>query len=121
MSFPKVTPPQNGFHPDGIGVRGRHAAREKPGVRDQSRLRQAHPVRFLDEAIRRFVEADMPVEPDPEQLQIDPAEPSDQMIVACALGVGILRRPVRNKRVLGVNIDLTEEVFAHKARVTSPV
>ena len=64
-----------------------------------------------------LVEADMTVQTNAEQLQIDAAEGLDASIVVSALFCKVVGAAVGNKGVLAANVDMVKEIGLHKVAV----
>ena len=69
------------------------------------------------EGIARLVEADVPVVPQAQKLQIDAAGLRDCLLVSVARRLGIIHRAVGYMCLLDVDIDVVEEVVLHEVTV----
>ena len=76
---------------------------------------------LFGKTVARFVKADMSVVSDAEQLQIDAAERTDQLIVTRAFFGRIRGASVWNKGVFRFYVDRVKEVFSHKTGITSGI
>src|SRR5207244_3239896 len=64
-----------------------------------------------------LIEADVPVAPDAQNLQVDAAGIADHLLVPLAIGFGILRQPVGHVGLLGPLLEPFEEIFFHEVPV----
>ena len=94
---------------------------EERGIRAACRLTQTGSVRGRDQRARRFVEADVPVEPQPENLQIDAAGFLNRSFVADAFLREIRRRAVEQMDPAGVEVDVIEQVPAHETVIAARI
>src|SRR5690606_14414723 len=65
-----------------------------------------------------FVEADMPVVADAEQLQVDAPAGCKRCIVLRALVLRPFGKSVRNMRIVSLDINMIEELFLHVISIT---
>ena len=65
----------------------------------------------------RFVESDVTIKTDAEQLKINTAEGLDASVVVSALFCKVFGAAVGNERVLKANVDMVKEVGLHKVTV----
>jgi len=80
---------------------------------------KGHAMRERGELVTRLVEADVPVRPNPEQLEVDAARRFDVAFVPRALGVEIGRKPIQEMDPLRVKIDGVEQVPPHELSETA--
>ena len=69
------------------------------------------------ECLVRFIEADVAVVADAQQLQVNAAHIVNDRVIAGALGVGVHVGAVRQVDVGGVDVHMVEQVAVHKAPV----
>lgn len=91
--------------------------RKKTLVRLNGGIRQRNAVCVLLEHVLRLVEADVPIWPKPQQLEINAAKLADGRVVMAALRVAVLGHAIRNVRVPQVNLDMVEEILPHEMRI----
>src|SRR5215471_401030 len=66
------------------------------------------------EIFPRFVEADVPITADAEQLQIDTAGSSNRDFVTFAFGIQVRSYPVEKMNPFGAEVDPVEQVTLHE-------
>ena len=103
------------------GLRGHVLlAKEIAGrVAPRDRVERAHPGAAIGQA-KRFVEADVPVAADAQQLNVDAAGLANLLLVPAAMLLQLVRRsqPVGNENVLVFDVDPLEQVLVHPAAIT---
>lgn len=72
----------------------------------------------LDIRVSRLVETDMTIATDTEQLQVDAAAGSDQIIICLAGFLWILGKTVWYKGAVFVDVDMVKEIIIHKIAIT---
>ena len=90
---------------------------EETGVCADGGLVQIDHVRALDEYAGGLVEADVTVNADAEQLQVDAAQALDACIILGTLCIHILGTAVGDEGVFGTDVDVVEEVGLHEVTV----
>jgi len=70
---------------------------------------------------RRLVEADVPVEPEAENLQVDAARAIDGAFVGPAFLVDVARRPVQEVNPPRRQVDVIEQVALHECAIAARI
>src|SRR5262245_63713975 len=94
---------------------------EERGIRAACLLTQTCSVRRRDQRARGFVEADVPVETQPENLEIDAASSLNRPLVADAFLGEIHRRAVQQMSPADVEVDVIEQVPAHETVIAARI
>ena len=90
---------------------------EEASVCTDGRLMQINHVSCFFKGRSGFIEADMTVKTDAEQLEVDAAEGFDECIIFSAFFGKVIGATVGNVGVLATNIDVVKEVGLHKVAV----
>src|SRR5690606_20904572 len=86
---------------------------KKPAIVHAGTLRKLHDVAAAIERCPRFVEADVPVSPYPQQLQIDTTALLHFCGVLLAVPVQIMRQTVGEVKAGSVKVKVLEQMLAH--------